>query len=209
MYLFTEDQVTLMRKAFDTQGSRVSILSSKGCDIPAENELNFELHFDEYPQDISWELLDSLDEIIASDGNFDPCDESNNIPPPLANESIFYVLDVPDGDYTLTFYDSYGDGFPEGYYEIISVYDSIVISGPGTFTYELSIPFTVDNAEFRFLGDQSDDWYDPKNWNKLAFPDDCFDGDIIIEADCNVDKLTLDQPKNLSIINNAKLTILE
>jgi hypothetical protein len=208
-YLFTEDQVTRMRLNFDTLGSRVSILSSKGCGIPGENELFFELHFDAYPQDISWELQDSLNNIIDSDGNFDPGDESQNIPPPLANSSKFYEFDLPDGTYTLTFFDSFGDGFPDGFYEIISIYDEVVISGQGVFDNELSITFNVENAEFHFLGTESTDWYDPNNWNKLAFPDACYDGDIIIEANCDVDKLTIEQQQNLYITNNAMLTILE
>lgn len=53
MYLFTNDQVALMREAFAENGSRVSITESNGCDIPAGNEVVFELHFDEFPQDIS------------------------------------------------------------------------------------------------------------------------------------------------------------
>lgn len=209
MYLFTNDQVGLMRKAFNSQGSRVSITESNGCDIPAGNEVVFELHFDEFPQDISWELLNSLDEIIASDGDFDPGNETLNIPPPLANESIFYEFDLPDDDYTLTFYDSYGDGFPDGYYEIKTIYNTIVISGTGTFDDELSIPFTLDNAEFRFLGTINDDWYNTENWNRLDYPQDCYEGDIFIESDCVVDILTIDMEKNISIINNATLTILE
>jgi len=209
MYLFTLNQVNLMRKAFDPLGSRVSILSSNGCQTPAQNEVYFKLRFDEYPQDITWELLDSSNNIVASDGNFDPGDEAMNIPPPLANDSLTYVLDVPDGDYVLSFYDSFEDGFPDGSYEIKTVYGDVVISGPGTFTNELSIPFTLENTKYRFLGTQSADWYNPENWNKLAVPNDCYDDDIIIEADCNVDKLTLDQQITLTIRNSAHLTIQE
>lgn len=209
MYMFSEDQVALMRKAFASAGSRVSITESNGCDIPGENELTFELHFGEFPQDISWDLRDDLDNILESDGDFDPGDETLNIPPPLANDSIFYEWDLPDGTYTLTIYDSYGDGFPDGYYEINSIYNEVVLTGPDVFTYEISADFTVENTEFRFLGSESDDWYDPKNWNKLAVLDKCYEGDIFIESDCVVDTLTIDMEKNISIINNATLTIQE
>lgn len=154
-------------------------------------------------------MRDDLDNILESDGDFDPGDENLNIPPPLANDSIFYEWDLPDGTYTLTIYDSYGDGFPDGYYEIKTIYNTIVISGPGTFDDELSIPFTLDNAEFRFLGTINDDWYNTENWNRLGYPHDCYEGDIFIESDCVVDTLTIDMEKNISIINNATLTIQE
>jgi hypothetical protein len=209
MYLFTLGQVNLMRKAFDSLGSRVSILSSRGCQAPAQNEIYFKLVFDEYPQDISWELLDSTNNIVASDGNFDPGDESMGIPPPLANDSLTYVLDLPDGDYILSFYDSFGDGFPEGSYEIKTVFGDVVISGPGTFTTELSIPFTLENENYRFVGTQSSDWYNPENWNRLAVPNDCYADNIIIEADCSVGEFTLDQQRTLTVKNGAQLTIQE
>ena len=207
MYLFTTRQVDLMRKAFDTMGSRVQIVSSKGCGIPAQNEIYFTITFDEFPQDISWEMLDSSNNIVASDGNFDPGDEVLGIPPPLALQSLTYEFDFPDGDYTLNFYDSYGDGFIDLSYEIKTVYGDVVISGPGTSDNELSIPFTLENAKYRFLGTQSADWYNPENWNRRGVPSDCHSDDIIIEADCNVDKLTLNQQISLTIKNNAQLTI--
>lgn len=209
MYLFTHGQVNLMRKAFAPRGSRVSILSSKGCDLPAENEIYLQINFDEYPQDLSWEILDSANNIMASDGGYDAGDEVNGVPPELANQSMTYTLDVADGNYILKFYDSFEDGFPDGSYEIKTIYGDVVVSGPGVFTDEISIPFTVDKAEYRFLGTISNDWYNPKNWNKLAFPDACYDRDIIIEADCIVDKVTMKQQTNLIIRDTFQLTILE
>lgn len=209
MNLFTQDQVNLMRKAFDIRGSRVSILSSKGCQAPGQNELYFALEFDEYPQDLSWKLRNSSDSIIAFDGNFDPGDEADNIPPPLANTTLIYTFDIPDGNYTLTFYDSFGDGFSGGSYEIKTIYNQPVISGPGTFTDVLPIQFSVANSKYKFVGGISNDWYNPKNWNKLTSPSDCYDDGIFIEADCIVNQLTLDQQRNLTIRNSARLTIEE
>jgi hypothetical protein len=209
MNLFTQGQVNLMRKAFDERGSRVSILSSKGCDAPAQNEINFTINFDQFPEDISWELRNSSNMLVGSDGNFEPGDYINLVPAPLAYKSKTYTYDLPDGTYTLKFIDSFGDGFPQGSYEVKSIFDGIVISGPGTFTDMLSVSFTVDNAKYRFEGSVNNDWYNPANWNRFSPPSACYDDDIIIESmkECIVDELTLSQQKNLILRTNAKLTI--
>ncbi len=207
MNLFTQGQVNLMRKAFDVRGSRVSILSSKGCDAPAQNDVHFTINFDEFPQDMRWELLNSSNTTVASDGNFDPGDEVLNIPPPLANKSKLYSWDLPDGTYNLKFYDSFGDGFPQGSYEIRSIYNEVIISGPGTFTSELTIPFTVNKSKYRFIGGLNNDWYNPANWNRFSYPSECYNDVIIIEADCEVDQLSLSEQKNLVIKDGAVLTV--
>ncbi|WP_235295812.1 zinc metalloprotease [Portibacter marinus] len=209
MNLFTQDQVNLMRNNFDEQGSRVSILSSKGCDLPAENELYFALTFDEFPEDIRWELHDASNNIIASDGNFEPGNYDLNIPAPLANKTKTYTWDLPDGNYTLKFFDDFGDGFPDGSYEIKSIFGETVISGAGIpfDQSEMSVPFSVNNAKYRFLGTVGNDWYDPANWNRKGVPSKCYQGDLIIEKECMVEKLTIDQQRNLIIRNEARFTI--
>ncbi len=206
MYLFTLDQIGLMRQNFATQGSRVGIVSSKGCDPPGKNEIYYKLRFDAYPQDISWELLDSLNNIIASDGNFDPGDETNNIPPPLANDSLTYPFDLPDGAYTLKFYDSYGDGFPDGGYEIKTINEEVVILGAGTFTDSLIIPFTLSKADYRFLG-PGVEWETASNWNRLSVPSPCYEGNIYIEANCEADSVFINENQSIFVINNAILTV--
>jgi hypothetical protein len=206
MNLFTQGQVNLMRAAFAPQGSRVSILSSKGCQAPAQNEIYFTINFDEFPEDISWELRNSSDILIASDGNFEPGDYDLGIPAPLANMSKVYTLDLPDGAYTLTFFDSFGDGFPEGSYEVKSIYNEVIISGPGTFTDELSIPFTLGKAKYRFVGPGLE-WESPNNWNRFSVPGRCYTGDIIIESHCVADSVMLYENQSLFIINNVTLTV--
>ena len=209
MYLFTQEQVELMRKAFDIKGSRVSILSSKGCDIPAENEISYNLSVGEYPEDISWEILDSSDNIIASDGDFPPGDESTGAPSPFVDSTLTYIMDFPDGDYVLKLYDDFGDGFEDGGYEIKNAYGDVLISGIGPSTDSLITPFTLSNANYIFHGNQGTDtdWYNPENWNRHAVPNKCFADDIIIEADCIVDKLTFDDYRNMIIREEAKLMI--
>ncbi len=208
MYLFTQGQVNLMRKAFDTNGSRVSILSSKGCQAPAQNEIYFTLNFKEFPEDISWEIRDDLNNIIASDGNFPPGDYDTGTPSPLAFTSKTYVLDVPDGAYTLIFYDSWDapQDFPNASYEIRSIYNEVIVSGPGIYTAELSIPFTLENAKYRFVGPGLE-WENPNNWNRLSVPNRCFIGDIIIESNCEADSIMLIKNQSLFIINNSILTV--
>ncbi len=206
MYLFTQEQVNLMRTNFSSMGSRAKIVSSKGCQPPAQNWIYFKLTFDEFPEDITWELRDSSNTIIASDGNFEPGDPSMGIPSPLANATLTYEFDFPDGDYTLSFYDSFGDGFPEGGYEIKTVFGDVVISGPGNFTTELTIPFTLENAKYRFTG-PGVEWESPGNWNRKSVPSECYEGDIIIESNCEADSISLSENRNIIIRNNAQLSV--
>ena len=219
MNLFTQGQVNLMRKAFDERGSRVSILSSKGCQAPAENEISFSLSFHEFPQDIRWELRNSADDIVKSDGPFAAGDEATNEPPPLANKDTVYTLDIPDGAYTLKLYDSFADEVCvdseispcNGFYEIKTIYNNIVVSGPGPgrFIGVLTVPFSVSNTstKYKFNGNVSSDWYNRKNWNKLNLPDECYDDNITVENNCEVKSLSISQQRNLIIKENATLTV--
>ncbi|MCB0667176.1 MAG: hypothetical protein KDC80_15215 [Saprospiraceae bacterium] len=212
MNLFTQGQVDLMRKAFDSNGSRVSILSSRGCDPPAQNLVTFTLNFDEFPGDMSWEIIDEIGNIVASDGNFPPGDEFT--PSPLAHTTKVYTLDVPDGNYTLKLYDSYGDGFccGVGGYKIELIYDDLVIDGPDFDGSELSVPFSVNSSNFRFVGGSATgsmvDWYDPANWNRRASPGDCYEGDIIIESDCvKNDGLEINPPTEFIVEDGVQFTV--
>ncbi len=231
MYLFTRGQVELMRKAFDVRGSRVSILSSKGCDPPLEtNEIFITINFSEYPQDISWELRNSSDSIVASDGNFDPGDEILNIPPPLANQSKIYRLFLPDGNYTFEVTDTTGDGFgcssgdggPYCSYSVATIlryeyvrsrinpvyrdiYDLEGVSTSGGSI--VSTTFTLSDADYRFIGPGLE-WEEPSNWNKHYVPGDCHVGDIIIESDCvKSDGLEINLPNELTVIEGVQFIV--
>jgi hypothetical protein len=212
MNLFTQQQVELMRKAFDVRGSRVSILSSQGCMAPAQNQIDFTINFDEFPQDISWELRNSSDSIVASDGNFDPGDEILGIPAPLANKSKVYRLDFPDGNYTLTIFDSFGDGFPAGDYKISTVHNEVIIQGTGDFASQLSRSFTLNDFKYRFVGGSAIgsivDWYNPTNWNRRSSPSDCYEGDIIIESDCvKNDGLEINLPNEFTVKDGVQFSV--
>lgn len=212
MNLFTQGQVDLMRKAFDSNGSRVSILSSRGCMAPAQNEIYFTIKFDEYPQDISWELRNSSDSIVASDGNFDPGDIDIGIPAPLANKSKVYTIDLPDGNYTLTIFDSYGDGFPQGNYKISTIHNEVIIEGTGDFGSQISRPFTLNDSKYRFVGGSATgsmiDWYNPANWNRRSSPSDCYEGDIIIESDCiKNDGLEINPPSEFIVNDGVQFSV--
>lgn len=98
------------------------------------------------------------------------------IPPPLANKSKDYTIDLPDGIYTLTIFDSFGDGFAEGNYEISTVHDEVIIQGTGDFMSEISRPFTLNDSKYRFVGGSAagsiKDWHNPANWNRRTLSGD-------------------------------------
>jgi len=126
-------------------------------------------------------------------------------------------MSIPNGDYTLIFFDTYGDGFccgsGNGDYEVKYSYGAEIVSGTGEFEYSISLPFpnTLTDADYRFIGGSETgdtlDWYNPANWNKLSYPLDCYYDDIIIEADCEVDEVLLREERNLIILDGAKLII--
>lgn len=206
MNLFTQDQVSLARKAFDPSGARSALLTSLGCSAPVQNAIILTINFDGYSEETSWQLEDDLNNIIDSGGDY----EENT-------ETVTHAMNIPNGDYTLKFFDSWGDGFccgsGPGDYEVKYASGAEIVSGTGEFEFSLSIPFpnTLTDADYRFIGgsDTGDtlDWYNPANWNKLSYPLDCYYDDIIIEADCEVDEVLLREERNLIILDGAKLII--
>ena len=125
MNLFTTGQKNRMRSLFEPGGFKESLLSSKGCDAPfIGNMLRLTITFDSFPAHISWNIKNNSGVIIAYDENFDNSTYKGN--------SINYEFEYPDGDYTFTITDSYGDGLccneGEGSYEISNQYRTLVTS---------------------------------------------------------------------------------
>ena len=73
----------------------ITITYTKIC---VSNDVELAINFDDYPDETSWEITDSANSVVESGG-------------PYPGESAFngsYTL--PDGDYTFTISDAYGDG---------------------------------------------------------------------------------------------------
>jgi len=92
------------------------------------NEVVFAITFDDYPDETSWELFDSNDNVIASGG-------------PYAGETAFAKsFCLENGTYTFTIYDAWGDG--SGPYTLTYNGENLVSSDGGFGTSE-STTFTV------------------------------------------------------------------
>jgi hypothetical protein len=73
----------------------ITITYTKIC---VSNDVELAINFDDYPDETSWEITDSANSVVESGG-------------PYPGETAFngyYTL--PDGDYTFTISDAYGDG---------------------------------------------------------------------------------------------------
>ncbi len=202
MNLFTAQQKLRMRALFEPGGFRESLLSSKGCDGPANaNLITLTINFDDYPGDISWELRDENNQVLFFDNNF-----GNE----YQNMSIYYEFDLGDGDYEFIIADSYGDGLccneGNGSYVIEDKYQTIYSSN-GQFGSGETASLALDNSFYRFVGPGSD-WNFAGNWNKGSLPSECYHGPIFIEDECfSNGSLNLVSENNITIRTGGKLTI--
>ena len=189
--LFTEGQKSLMRAAFADRGSRVSIRSSLALTSP----LILTFKYDEWPEDLSWVLVDKTTNDTVAVGKKYETPPDNT--PAEATEDV-YNLCLADGDYTFNISDSHGDGMPDGDYNLKSRYDTLHTSN-GNFGAGESFDFNIDDRYYRFVGPGTD-WNHDANWNR-AVPSNCIEGNkITIESDCiKTDGLEISPPNGLLI----------
>ena len=111
-------------------------ISDNSCEyLPCDaTEIQFNLVYDNYPEEISWKLMDSDGvELYTGLG---------------AVEDSLYATNfcLPDGAYTLGIYDSYGDGlcceYGDGYYLLMEGSDTLATGGE--FTHEAAVNFTIE-----------------------------------------------------------------
>ncbi len=115
--------------------SKLNVSIFKVC--PETDVVELSISFDGYAGETSWDLTDSSGNVIESAAY----DSSYN------NTSIVQELCLPDGTYTFTIYDSYGDGLYDGVttgtYELRVVQtDTVLASGAGNFGSQESTTFT-------------------------------------------------------------------
>ncbi len=126
-------------------------INSKGCltsgcgggPVTCENnDLTLNIAFDNYPQETSWQITNSASTVVASGGNY------------TGQSSAAEDICLEDGCYTLTFFDSYGDGMCCSYGN-----GSFTLNGPGgvlasgsQYTGSIDLPFclgeTSPNCDF-------------------------------------------------------------
>ena len=106
-----------------------------------ENTL-ININLDQYPQETTWDIQDSLGNIIISGGPY------TNVP---NYEPQFIVNCLPVGELSFTIYDLYGDGLQgsiwggqDGSYYVIQCDDTLVYGGDPAFGYDTTHVFMSD-----------------------------------------------------------------
>lgn len=115
-------------------------IAEKYIHTPCENNITIQLHFDNYPEETSWAILDQNGDVIGSGG-------------PYINQLINSTLEVeeclPSGCYSFIIYDAYGDGMccqsGNGSYQVLDE-NGIVLASGGSFDVAELTPFCLDNA---------------------------------------------------------------
>lgn len=115
----------------------VELVSSdtSGC-----TNIELVLNFDNYPEEVSWDISNSDNEIVASGDNY--ADQ-----PDLSSIQIEECLD--NGTYTLTVRDSYGDGlccrYGEGSYSLETENGTVLASGD-EYGFTEATTFTINGS---------------------------------------------------------------
>ena len=112
-----------------------------GGEIYSTTTIRFELAFDNFPQETSWEFLNSIGEAVLSGDDY--------MGYPDFSPPIDTIIELPDDCYTFNIYDSYGDGIccafadpGEGFWRISSDSSEVIAEG-GVFEYEESAIFGI------------------------------------------------------------------
>lgn len=110
--------------------------------VHAESAVQLRIYTDRKPEETTWQVLNSADEIVATGG-------------PYADMRTFYTIDLPlhaDDCYRLVFHDSGADGiegdFGNGYYQLLQVKDGQKTRiAQATYTSEEhTVAFSLSNA---------------------------------------------------------------
>ncbi len=95
---------------------------------PTCMDVNLNFVFDNYPEDISWDVRNDLGTVVASGGNYGAEPDGSSL-----TESFC----LTDGCYDFNIYDSYGDGlccaYGNGSYAVVDTDGNVLASG-GSFT---------------------------------------------------------------------------
>lgn len=111
----------------------------KTFEISSGEAMQLEINIDYFGTETSWMVHDDGGAVVASGGPY-----VNNAQGTIYNESIC----VSGGCYSLTMYDSYGDGmsFLSGSYTLLDGAGELVAEGGGNFGPEVSHDFCVDEV---------------------------------------------------------------
>ncbi|MFT4660922.1 MAG: choice-of-anchor B domain-containing protein [Patiriisocius sp.] len=97
------------------------------------NYLTFQLSTGIWAEEISWNLIDSLGNILYENSNY------------LDNTFYLEYFCLPDACYTINMYDSYGDGWQGGEFTLLNNEEQLLASGfVGASLFESSVVFSVN-----------------------------------------------------------------
>src|SRR5690606_16986467 len=107
------------------------------------NTIIYELTLDRWSSETTWDIRNSSDEVVESGGPYGP-DAAANVLQPLNPMSFT----LPDGNYTFTIYDAYGDGMVTsasviGSYKISKDCGSVLVDQIGDCEFSRSHTFTL------------------------------------------------------------------
>ncbi len=153
------------------------------------NDVHFSLIFDDFGSEISWQLVDGSGGLVTGGSGY-----NNNSP------DIDQAMVLANGDYTLTIFDSVGDGlccgYGDGSYALTTGAGETLASG-GEFSTSESTPFCIaaptpevcdDGADNDFDGDtdceDADCMGHPACPTPVEVCDDNTDNDLDGDMDC-------------------------
>lgn len=101
--------------------------------VPGE-EFTLFFQTDVFEYESTWEVTNTSDSIIWDGGPYDDLNQTN-----------VHVKCLPNGCYTLTVYDSFGDGLlPGGYFKLLNSDSLTVAYGSGNFDLQISFNFCIN-----------------------------------------------------------------
>ncbi len=104
-----------------------------------ENDLTFTLTFDNYPEDISWVLQDSLNNVLYSGGSYGSEPDGS---------TLTFDFCISDGCFDLIIFDSFGDGlccqYGDGGFVLVNNQGNDTLASGATFTSIDSTNFCVE-----------------------------------------------------------------
>ncbi len=99
------------------------------------NDLIVEVRTDAWGTEVTWDIKNSENTIVSNGGPYTNAVATHN-----------KNVTLPNGQYTLTVYDSYGDGVPGGYIILKHASGTVFTITGSTFTSSVSRPFIVTQA---------------------------------------------------------------
>ena len=124
------------------QDNTLSVDVESGGEIFITNSVHFQLYFDNFPQETSWEILNSIGEVIYSGSDYQGYPDFS---PPIDT-----YLSLPSDCYIFNIYDSVGDGIccdyadpGEGFWKFFTDGGELIAEG-GTFTNLESAVFGIE-----------------------------------------------------------------